>query len=252
MRTMTLRTLMLLALFLVPISSYAEKMIVTGPKVPLGLGWAASTVVVHHGKVKNIGMILSGKALEGLPHQDTETLIELPPSVFVPPYNHFIINWNPHGHEPAGVYDAPHFDFHFYFISYEDQHNILCDGSDNAVCLKQPDADKIPPYYVPGPAGVPMMGWHWVDPRSPEFNGKPFTATYIYGFYNGEVTFVEPMITLDFLKSYSSFCKDVPVPTTVSKPGYYPTNYSISYDVSTDTVSIMLNKLVWLNDKAIH
>lgn len=107
---------------------------------------------MHHGKVKNLGMIISGKALEGLPDQDKETLIQLPQSVFAPPY------------------------------------------------------------HVPGPDGVPM-------------------------------------ITLDFLKGHSSFCKDVPVPTTVSKPGYYPTNYSVSYDVSTDTISIMLNKLVWLNDK---
>jgi hypothetical protein len=73
MRTLTLRTLVLLALSLAPLSSFAN-MIVTGPKVQLGLGWASSIVVMHHGKVKNLGMIISGKALEGLPDQDKETL----------------------------------------------------------------------------------------------------------------------------------------------------------------------------------
>jgi hypothetical protein len=29
------------------------------------------------------------------------------------------LNWNPHGHIPPGVYDLPHFDFHFYIEPIE-------------------------------------------------------------------------------------------------------------------------------------
>ena len=42
------------------------------------------------------------------------------------------------------------------------------------------------------------MGWHWIDPLSPEFTGQPFSKTYIYGYYGGELSFVEPMITLAY------------------------------------------------------
>jgi hypothetical protein len=30
------------------------------------------------------------------------------------PYTFVEVNWNPAGHEPNGVYDEPHFDFHFW------------------------------------------------------------------------------------------------------------------------------------------
>ncbi len=49
--------------------------------------------------------------------------------------------------------------------------------------------------------GVPQMGAHWVDVTSPELNGSTFAQTFIYGSYDGQVNFYEPMITLDFLKN---------------------------------------------------
>lgn len=250
MRTLFLKSLVLLTLLLAPFSSFAGKMILNGPKVPIGLGWAASTITMQHGKVETIGIMMTGNALEGLSEVEQEFMLQLPHSVFIPPYNHFVMNWNPHGHEPAGVYDVPHFDFHFYLIPHEEVHAIRCDGTDDDICLKRPDADHTPPYYAPTPAGVPMMGWHWVDPRSPEFNGKPFTATYIYGFHDGKMIFVEPMATLELLKNHTSFSKEVPLPKAVAKPGYYPTKYSIYYNPVTDMHLIILSKLMWLNDKA--
>jgi hypothetical protein len=39
------------------------------------------------------------------------------------------------------------------------------------------------------------MGVHWIDPASHEFHGHDFTATVLYGSYNGEMNFIEPMIT---------------------------------------------------------
>ena len=251
MRTLVLKILALLTLLLTPLTSSAEIQL-NGPKVPVGQGWAASTISLRHGKVQTVGIMMTGNSLEGLPDIETEFILDLPPALFLPPYDHFVMNWNPHGHEPAGVYDVPHFDFHFYFISKEEVHNILCDGTDDDICLKRPDADHTPPYYVPGPAGVPMMGWHWIDPRSPEFNGKPFTATFIYGFYSGKMIFVEPMVTLDFLKNHSSTSKDIPVPKAVAKAGYYPTKYSVYYNAVTDMLLIVLNKMTWLNEKAAH
>jgi hypothetical protein len=29
------------------------------------------------------------------------------------------------------------------------------------------------------------MGVHWIDPKSPEFNGGKFTQTFIFGSYDG-------------------------------------------------------------------
>ena len=81
------------------------------------------------------------------------------------------------------------------------------------------------------------MGTHWLDVTSPELNGQPFTQTFIYGSYNGKVTFAEPMITLDFLKKTSSFERDIPQAAKVQKSGYYPTKLNITkHDGITEIV----------------
>jgi hypothetical protein len=45
------------------------------------------------------------------------------------------------------------------------------------------------------------MGNHLLDSQSPELKDSlPFATTFIYGAYEGELIFWEPMITLDFLQ----------------------------------------------------
>lgn len=68
-----------------------------------------------------------------------------------------------------------------------------------------------------------MMGSHWFDIHSPEFNGQVFTQTFLYGSYNGKVTFYEPMITLAFLKNTTTFERPIPTPAKFQQAGYYPT-----------------------------
>ena len=58
----------------------------------------------------------------------------------------------------------------------------------------------LPPQYMPAGysnAGsvVPYMGNHLINLSSPDFTGNPFTRTFLYGVYDGQLTFVEPMIT---------------------------------------------------------
>lgn len=88
------------------------------------------------------------------------------------------------------------------------------------------------------------MGWHWVDTTSPEFNGKPFVATYIYGYYDGRLAFVEPMITLSHLLERHSMVTDVRVPSKFEKPGSYPQAYSIEYDAQEKVHRIVLQKFI--------
>jgi hypothetical protein len=60
-------------------------------------------------------------ALKGLPEGKTmEFTLALPKEAAPTAYNHIGIDWNPQGHEPQGIYDKPHFDFHFYMITPED------------------------------------------------------------------------------------------------------------------------------------
>ncbi|UOF01096.1 DUF5602 domain-containing protein [Bdellovibrio reynosensis] len=209
----------------------AQAFIINGEEKSIGNGsaWAFADIT-SDGFPKAIGMAFTEGALQGLPPDMFILELFLPSVLNIPPYSHMNIDWNPHGHEPDGVYNVPHFDFHFFFIPPEVQKAITCMGDDRAVCLTQPSPEEIPPFYVPTPEGVPGMGWHWVDSRSPELNGGKFTSTMIYGFYAGDMNFVEPMITRDFFLSKKSHHANIPTPLHYAKNGIYPTSYSVTFN----------------------
>lgn len=131
------------------------------------------------------------------------------------------IDWNPAGHEPAGIYTTPHFDFHFYLITETER----LAATDMGRLTALPNAAYLPPtYFSTGP--VPQMGTHWLDATSPELapvNPAPFTQTFVYGSYDGKVNFYEPMITLDYLKKTPLLERAIPQPTKFAVAGYYPT-----------------------------
>ena len=130
------------------------------------------------------------------------------------PFQHFVINWNPEGHPPPGVFDPPHFDFHFYNISSAQRRSILAPTAETActengfvpvTCsdfemLTQPlPAEQQPPNHVNVGAVEPGMGNHLLNFGSAEWSGKPFTHTWIFGTMGGSLSFWEPMITRDYL-----------------------------------------------------
>lgn len=218
---------------------------------PLGKGMVYSWVKYSQRRIPvAIGMSITGSALKTLPEE--MQMIDLVPKgkYKVPPYDHFGFDWNPVGHEPPGIYDLPHFDFHFYTISQHVRHNMSCTGADEAQCMKTVDPALVPANYVPTPAAVPMMGWHWIDVTSPEFNGQPFTRTFIYGYYKGVTAFLEPMITLAFLKTKPWATFPVKQSAAVSKNGYYPQNYSVTYSSVKDTYDIALIDLIYRSVQA--
>jgi hypothetical protein len=141
----------------------------------------------------------------------------------VTPFQSIMLNWNQNGHEPAGVYDVPHFDFHFYMTP----ESAVMGYTDMTKIENLPPMDYVPANHIAGP-GVPMMGKHWIDVNSPELHGAPFTQTFIYGSYDSKVVFYEPMITLNFLKTTGNLEKAIPQPAKYQTAGYYPTKFRIT------------------------
>ena len=125
----------------------------------------------------------------------------------------------------------PHFDFHFYMISQADKEKITLKGEDLARAHKAPAPEFMPEGYVlPEGTEVPRMGAHAIDPSSPEFNKMPFTKTFIYGFYDGQMIFLEPMMTKAFLETRPNTADRIKLPRTYARHGYYPTMYSVKHD----------------------
>ena len=149
------------------------------------------------------------------------------PKASITPFIYTGLDWNPAGHEPAPIYNKPHFDFHFYMSTPEEIAAIPPYQVDSSKFLMFPGAGYLPPTYINPGGGVPQMGCHWIDVTSSELNGQPFTQTFIFGSYNGRVNFYEPMITLEFLKAQTNFERTIPQPAKVKESGWYPTKLKI-------------------------
>jgi len=198
------------------------------------------------GKPLAIGVTLTAGVLSGLPDTmpTTEYALSLPPEAAATAFTHFAANWNPKGHIPEGVYDVPHFDFHFYVISPEVRARITATGDDLARVLKAPPPGCPPEGCITAPGAYePHMGNHWVDGASPELHGNPFTATFVYGSYDGKLAFLEPMMTKAFLETKPSFNEALKLPARCPTHGYYPTRYSLSYDAARRRYTVALEGL---------
>lgn len=212
--------------------------------LPMGNGVARAWIKVNKsGDPLEAGVSLSGQALANLPLEPQQYVFVLPKNKGQNFYNHVLLDWNPHGHEPAGVYDLPHFDFHFYTIANEDR--LAIPPANPPYFDPAPASQYVPANYFELPGLVPAMGAHWVDATSPELPPtlQKFTHTFIWGSYGGKFIFWEPMITLDYLLSQPDNIFPVSQPTAYQAEGWYPTDYKISYSGQPDQYNISLLNL---------
>ena len=192
---------------------------------------------------EKIGVTIAEQALDGLPSNFLEMPIDLPRVLSDSLFTHVLFDWNPEGHPPPAIYNLPHFDIHFYIVPQSDRTAVV-QGPD----LVLPQPRFVPTDYVPDsnpPMAIPNMGAHWVDSTSAEWNGEKFTETFIYGYYQGEMYFVEPMITLEYLEASPSFVEDIKQPEAYQKRGYYPTKYSIIHDEANQVYRVFIHDFVF-------
>lgn len=193
-------------------------------------------------QLTSFGFELSGAAVRNPGADEKSVLLTLPSQAALANILEMELDWNPQGHPPPGVYDVPHFDFHFYYIPDSVRTSIPANVN-----------TPIGPQYLPAGYGqpqptVPNMGSHAVDLTSPEFNGSKFTQTFIYGFYSGHETFVEPMATQAFLESLTGTQQfAIKQPSAYALPLFptlVPTTVDYNYNNTTDTYSIALGNFI--------
>jgi hypothetical protein len=231
------------------------------------------------GAPKAIGIVFSASALEGLPseHSDghhcfdrnNDGTIDLKEECFgshewvIPlpsetarrvdiPFKWVGLNWNPHGHIPPGVYNLPHFDIHFYIEPIEKIFAIApgtcgpefvrCDQF--KVATKPLPSNYMHPDYKSVDAVAPAMGNHLIDLTSPEFNKIKFTRSWIYGAYDGRVTFYEEMVTRDYLLGRPTTCFPLKSPPAVGVRGYYPAQSCIRHISQANEYTVSMEGFV--------
>jgi hypothetical protein len=228
----------------------------------IGAGTVQSFVTLDpSGAPSAIGVMMSAGALEQLPsapntvsrcfdldgdgrhtghecHGDEERILNVPADSSAGlPFRWIQVNWNPAGHHNT-PYAKPHFDFHFHTGDRGRVEAIapgrcgeLVDCGDFKSASRPVPAQYLPSGYIDVGAVVPRMGNHLLDSQSPELKDSlPFTSTFIYGAYEGELIFWEPMITLDFLQKTRDACLEIRQPNAFRQAGYYPTQYCVRQD----------------------
>src|SRR5690349_4235289 len=104
--------------------------------------------------VVEMGVELPRGTLFGLPGEDAVEILDFPIQARDTIFSYMMLDWNAHGHEPAGIYDQPHFDFHFYAQDLDDVAAIrpgTCAGlncDDYAKAMKPLPAQFAPQGYI--------------------------------------------------------------------------------------------------------
>lgn len=213
----------------------------TGPAQSIGNGTARAFVTLSAaGTPVAIGFTMTEETLFGLPTANRQHLLALPAEAATATvFDHLSIDWGPAGHVPAGVFDRPHFDMHFYMISQAERATIAA-APDEA----PPPVDVLPPGYVSGRLVVPAMGQHWNDSSDPNTSPGSFSHTMMYGFSKGRMVFLEPMVTHALLLSKQSTSTEIKHPKVFQKRGFYPTRYSIRFDPIGRAHVVTLDQMV--------
>lgn len=224
-----------------------------GPAVKIGNGSAQVFVLAgDRGQPAAFGVQFSAGMLAGLPTKpngdralDWHYFLAFPRSPATG-FDHLMIDWHPMGHMPQGIYSVPHFDFHFYQISQKQQLAIHYphDEVPEWTGIIFPKANLMAPsYFIPPASQVSKMGLHAISMAAPEMNGKPFSNTFIYGYHQGRLIFLEPMITLSYLQSRPNSAMDLFTPPAYSYPGWFPSRYRTAYDPKSQMYSLVLDTL---------
>lgn len=254
---------------------------VYGESGAMGEGTARTYAELNaDGSPVSIGIVYTQGALEGLPTEpnmesrcfdingngtlemgecigDYELILSMPTEVTQNgdiPFPWATLNWNPHGHPPA-IWSIPHFDFHFYIASEEEVQAIRpgpcgaiihCEDFERAI--KPVPAPYLPANYKSVEDAVASMGDHLIDSTAPELQDPPqaeFMHSFIYGAYDGHISFYEPMIAHDYLMSQPDECKAFSLPVAWEQSGYYPTEYCIHYQAERQETTVSLEKFVY-------
>ena len=250
-----------------------------GWQLPLGHGTVASYVETDGAGVPAaIGVLFSATALDGLSmdsdmhrchgrthegHVDAKTqcvhmqehVIPLPDSVARRadvPFKWVLLNWNPRGHIPPGVYDIPHFDIHFQMAPIADvfaiesgpcgPERVRCDQF--AIAKKPLPANYMHVDFKDVDAVVPAMGNHLIDVTGPEFNRQPFTRSWIYGVYDGKVIFYEQMVSRAYMLGNPQGCAPIKSPRAVAVSGFYPSVSCVRRDPKSGEVTVSMERFV--------
>ncbi|MBD1903928.1 DUF5602 domain-containing protein [Funiculus sociatus GB2-A5] len=235
-----------------------------GSPQPLGENFVRSFVILDDDeKPLEVGVILTQGALS-LPTSDTapniSTVLSLPSEASDVAVNHFELTYRPHGFPGLPeVLGVPRFTIDSFLISPQERALICpypdttgsvatCTPDELAQVLTPPQPGVVPPGLQPTGIVSPGIGARYFDPDVllPILTQQqPFTTLYDYAFFNGQASVIGFGATKAFLETQSNVTKPIKVPSSYTKSGYYPTEYSVTFDPTSQEYKMVLGGLTY-------
>lgn len=193
-----------------------------------------------------LGFQFTEGVLDGLGDEHAHFHVELPAAADETAFEFVGLDWNPEGHPPPDVYTVPHFDLHFYMLPEEEVEAIPAvnfpPGQEDAEPYTEPiPADQFPPNYFREQASIPQMGEHLVNATAPEFSTGEFTNTFVWGHWDGNLHFYEPMLTVEYLEDLEGQeTSEIAMPERMPDAGMYPTEYTVRNHDDEEVFSVTL------------
>jgi hypothetical protein len=212
-----------------------------GDDIEVGNGYAHTFVTVSHAGVpRELGIVFTNEALSGLPTTNAAYVLNFHHKALEStPFRHLALGWSANGHPLPGTFIASHFDIRFFMMSLEDRLAIPAPPASALYIL--PPAGYMPANYFPD---VPLaqIGMHWTDKSF--IPGTPVNHAMILGSYNGEFTFISPIVVRAELANGTSVSLPWTQPQSFAKHGYYPTKYNV-YEDDKERHYVTLTDFVW-------
>jgi hypothetical protein len=153
------------------------------------------------------------------------------------PFQWIMFNWQGRGHGPLGAFDKGHFDLHFFMQDFVARNfirtgpcGVYTDCNDYAKAIKDPPAPFYPLGFENQKGVSGRMGNHLADIAEPPFTaGSTFTQAFVYGAYDGHLTYFETVVEGNFIKSKPDECRPIKAPPAMEVSALYPTQYCTRY-----------------------
>ena len=229
----------------------------TGEKNAFGNGNIQTYAFTDNtGSLTEAGIIVDDAALQNLPvvlmtvpflMAFTTNSLDFPATVADQTgITHLCFDYYPRGHDPVFAYGVPQINFYYHYQTEADRLMVGLLPADSTKFQKVLLAGEVPPTFIDPKGYVPKVGAHLVDVAAPEFNGVAFDKGWIYGKYDGKLTFMEELVSMAFLQSVTTIQSfDVKQPTIFPRSGkLFPTKYNVAHNATTNQYKIFLSGFV--------
>ncbi len=248
----------------VGIASQADATQYLGNPQPLGEGFVRSFVTLDdQGNPSEVGAILTQGSLSLPISKDTSDIViplSLTSEASTTAFDSLLLKYRTHG--VPGIPEAlgvPRITLDAFLLTPQkialicpnagiNSSEPVCTGDELAQALKPPKPEFIPQGMQPTGFVEPGFGERYFDPEAalPIFTGQqPFNTLYDYAFFDGQISLTSFGATKAFLETQSSVTKPIKVPISYPKTGYYPTQYSVSFDPTSQEYKLSLSGLTF-------